>query len=72
MTPWNAVDSAGPRPVRAASAVRTLARTATLMPMKPAAAEALAPIRNPIAVVQLIARPSATAITIATGRTSVY
>ena len=33
----------------AAWAVRTLARTDTFMPMKPAAPESTAPIRNPIA-----------------------
>ena len=44
--------SAGPRPFFAASAVRTLARTETFMPMKPAAAEATAPIRKPIAAFQ--------------------
>ena len=36
----------------AASAVRTLARTETFMPMKPAAAEATAPIRKPMAAFQ--------------------
>ena len=38
--------SAGVRPALAASAVRTLERTATFMPMKPAAAEKVAPIRK--------------------------
>ena len=33
----------------AACAVRTLARTETFMPMKPAAPESIAPIRKPIA-----------------------
>ncbi len=47
--PRKAMPSAGPRPRLAASAVRTLARTETFMPMKPAAAEATAPIRKPIA-----------------------
>ena len=42
----------GLTPSRAASAVRTFERTATFMPMKPAAAESTAPIRNPIAVPQ--------------------
>jgi hypothetical protein len=36
----------------AASAVRTFERTATFMPMNPAAAESTAPIRKPIAVAQ--------------------
>ena len=36
--------------VLSASAVRTLERTATFIPMKPAAAESAAPIRKPIAV----------------------
>ena len=44
--------SAGLRPLLAASAVRTFERTATFMPMKPAAAESTAPIRNPTAVPQ--------------------
>ena len=35
----------------AACAVRTLARTETFMPMKPAAPESMAPIRKPIATV---------------------
>ena len=40
------------QPALAASAVRTFERTATFMPMKPAAAERAAPIRKPIAVPQ--------------------
>jgi hypothetical protein len=40
---------AGCSPSRAASAVRTFERTATFMPMKPAAPEKIAPIRKPIA-----------------------
>ena len=48
----NATFSAGVRPCFAASAVRTFARTATFMPMNPAAAEKTAPIRKPIAVPQ--------------------
>ena len=51
--PRNATSSAGPMPPRAASATRALARTETFMPMKPAAAEAIPPIANPIATVQL-------------------
>ena len=38
------------QPVRAASAVRTFERTATFIPMKPAAADRTAPMRKPIAV----------------------
>ena len=48
----NATFSAGRSPLFAASAVRVFERTATFMPMKPAAAESTAPIRNPIAVPQ--------------------
>ena len=44
--------SAGRSPWRAASAVRMFERTATFMPMKPAAAERAAPTRNPNAVPQ--------------------
>ena len=44
--------SAGLRPWLAASAVRAFERTATFMPMKPAAAESTAPIRKPNAVPQ--------------------
>jgi hypothetical protein len=36
----------------AASAVRTFERTATFIPMNPAAADSVAPITNPIAVPQ--------------------
>ena len=38
-----------PSDMVAACAVRTLARTDTFMPMKPAAPESTAPIRNPTA-----------------------
>ena len=44
--------SAGRSPDLAASAVRTFERTATFMPMKPAAAERMAPMAKPIAVPQ--------------------
>ena len=47
--PRKATLSAGARPPRAASAVRTLARTETIMPMKPAAPESIAPIKKPMA-----------------------
>ncbi|PTM95331.1 hypothetical protein C7449_104410 [Mycoplana dimorpha] len=40
------------RLTEAAWAVRTLARTETCMPMKPAAPERTAPIRNPMAAVE--------------------
>ena len=50
--PLNETLRAGLRPPRAASAVRTLVRTETFIPMKPAAADATAPIRNPIAAFQ--------------------
>ena len=50
--PLKARLSAGARPPRAASAVRTLARTETIMPMKPAAPERIAPITKPIAASQ--------------------
>ena len=43
----NATLRAGLSRSRAASAVRTFERTATFMPMKPAAAESTAPIRKP-------------------------
>ena len=42
----------------AACAVRTLARTETFMPMKPAAPESTAPIRKPTATSQPSSRPS--------------
>src|SRR5262249_45777992 len=50
--PLKAIESAGLRPPRAASAVRTVGRTETVMPMKPAAADATAPIRDPTAALQ--------------------
>jgi hypothetical protein len=50
--PLKATFIAGLSPWRAASAVRTLARTATFMPMKPAAADRTAPMRNPMATFQ--------------------
>ena len=48
--PLKATFSAGPMPLVAACAVRTLARTDTFMPMKPQAPESTAPITKPIAV----------------------
>ncbi len=50
--PLKARSSAGATPPRAASAVRTLARTETIMPMKPAAPESTAPITKPSAASQ--------------------
>ena len=50
--PRNATCSASFRPMRAASAVRTFARTETFMPMKPEAPDSTAPIRKPHAVAQ--------------------
>ena len=44
--------NAGATPSRAASAVRAFDRTATFMPMKPAAAERTAPITKPNAAPQ--------------------
>ena len=44
-----AIDEAGGEALEAACAVRTLARTETFMPTKPAAPESTAPIRKPIA-----------------------
>ena len=46
----NATRSAAPKPVRAASAVRTLAATEMRMPINPAAAEAAPPSKKPRAV----------------------
>ncbi|EXI75746.1 MAG: hypothetical protein AW07_01059 [Candidatus Accumulibacter sp. SK-11] len=48
--PLKATSSAAAMPLRAASAVRTLARTETFMPMKPVAPESTAPIRKPTAI----------------------
>jgi hypothetical protein len=45
--PWNASWKARPKPLLAASATRTFARTDTFMPMKPAAALASEPTRKP-------------------------
>ena len=50
--PRNATSSACCRPVRAASAVRTLARTEMFIPMMPERPESTAPMRKPHAVVQ--------------------
>jgi hypothetical protein len=47
----------------AACAVRTLARTDTFMPMKPAAPERIAPTAKPIATSQPSVKPSRTKIT---------
>ena len=44
--PHVATCMAAPKPLRAASAVRTLALTATFMPIKPAALDAIAPTKK--------------------------
>ena len=49
--PLKATSSAGPMPLVAACAVRTLARTDTFMPMKPQAPDSTAPSTKPEAVV---------------------
>ena len=49
--PLKATSSAGPMPLVAACAVRTLARTDTFMPMKPQAPDSTAPITKPTALV---------------------
>ena len=48
--PLKATSSAGPMPLVAACAVRTLARTEMFMPMKPQAPERKAPSTKPAAV----------------------
>ncbi len=48
--PLKATSSAFDTPPRALSATRALARTDTFMPMKPAAAEKVPPIRKPMAI----------------------
>ena len=53
-------------PPRADSATRAFARTDTFMPMKPAAAEKVPPIRKPIAVSMSSAIAIRTASTTAT------
>ncbi len=45
----NAISSAAPRLRLAACAVRTFARTDTIIPMNPAAPDRIAPMANPIA-----------------------
>ncbi len=50
--PRKATASASFKPVRAASAVRTLERTETFMPMNPASPDSTAPTAKPVAVVQ--------------------
>jgi len=70
--PRNATASASSRPVRAASAVRTFARTETFMPMYPAAPENTAPTRKPKAVSQDSARPISTNSTAPTAAIVVY
>ncbi len=50
----------------AACAVRTLARTETFMPMKPAAPDRIAPTAKPIATSQPSSSPTTTKITMPT------
>ena len=50
--PRNAIASASFSPLRAASAVRTFARTETFMPIRPQRPDSTAPSRNPNAVGQ--------------------
>ena len=56
----------------AACAVRTLARTETFMPMKPAAPDRIAPIAKPIATVHESRSPSAMKTTMPTPAIVVY
>ncbi len=56
----------------AAWAVRTLARTETSMPTKPAAPDRMEPIRKPTAARQPISKPTATRITTPTMAMVVY
>ena len=56
----------------AAWAVRTLARTEMFMPMKPAAPESTAPIRNPIATSHPNSQPTTKKITTPTMPMVVY
>ena len=55
--PLNATSSAGPMPLVAACAVRTLAFTETFIPIKPQAPDNTAPITKPMAVVIFRNRP---------------
>ncbi len=55
--------SAALMPLRAASVVRTLARTEMFMPMKPVAPESSAPMAKPVAVCQERAKPMITSST---------
>ena len=59
--PRNATASAAGMPLRAASAVRTFARTEMFMPMNPVRPDRIAPIAKPIAVDQ--PRPGTNPIT---------
>ena len=56
----------------AACAVRTLARTETFMPMKPAAPDSIAPMAKPIATSQPSVKPTMTKITTPTMPMVVY
>ena len=70
--PRNATWRAGFSPTLAAWAVRTLARTETFMPMKPAAPERTAPTTKPPAVAASSARARTMASTTPTMAMVVY
>src|SRR3989338_2540123 len=70
--PLNANRNAVETPARAASAVRTFARTAVIMPRYPTSAEADAPNKKPPATIRLKNTASNTAITIATTNTTLF
>jgi hypothetical protein len=61
--PRKATSRAGPMPLVAACAVRTLARTETFMPIKPQAPESTAPTTKPMAVLPSRKKPMSTART---------
>ena len=60
---WKEMFSAGTMPFSAAAAVRTLARTDTFMPMKPARPDSTAPSTKPRAVRKDMVNRSSTATT---------
>ncbi len=68
----NAISSPPASDFVAACAVRTLARTETFMPMKPAAPDRMAPIAKPIATVHDSRNPSAMNTTTPTAAMVVY
>ena len=65
-------EARGEADCEAAWAVRTLARTETIMPMKPAAPERTAPIRKPIATVMPRSQATMTKTTMPTMAMVVY